>query len=255
MRRLNRFVLCKLEVLKLEHSCFGRYYAPALGFLMFAVGLNFSLKDFGKAFEQPGVLAIGFFCQYMVKPLLGVVFAAISVSILHLPEAVGMSFLKHFLFKIIFFQYSSYISTFGTWYTMYSCLSNTKDCHGSSTFVCRIRIDLGSLFKWSSTVKLCNIPGRTCVCTPQYCHDSSVNSCSCGRHSTADTVTTRAAVAHWSGRHDSQHYRNCGCAYCSRSFPQQVKYTNLGREFFHLWLPFIDDVPLSLITGCWMNIR
>lgn len=66
-----------------------KYYAPALGFLMFAVGLNFSLKDFGKAFEQPGVLAIGFFCQYMVKPLLGVVFAAISVSILHLPEAVG----------------------------------------------------------------------------------------------------------------------------------------------------------------------
>ncbi len=163
---------------------------------MFAVGLNFSLKDFGKAFERPGVLAIGFFCQYMVKPLLGVVFAAISVSILHLPEAVGMSFLKHFLFRIIFFQYRSFISTFGTWYTMYSCLSNTKDCRGSSTFLCRIRIDLGSVFKWSSTVKLCNIPGRTCVCTPQYCHDSSVNSCSCGRHSTADTVTTRAAVAH-----------------------------------------------------------
>jgi predicted Na+-dependent transporter len=68
-----------------------KYYAPALGFLMFAVGLNFSLKDFGKAFERPGVLAIGFFCQYLVKPLLGVVFAAISVSILRLPEAVGMS--------------------------------------------------------------------------------------------------------------------------------------------------------------------
>jgi BASS family bile acid:Na+ symporter len=111
IRRLNWFVLCKLEELKLEHSCFGRYYAPALGFLMFAVGLNFSLKDFGKAFERPGVLAIGFFSQYLVKPLLAVVFAAISVSILRLPEAVGMSFLKHSLFRIIFFQYRSYIST------------------------------------------------------------------------------------------------------------------------------------------------
>jgi hypothetical protein len=29
----------------------------------------------------------------------------------------------------------------------------------------------------------------------------------------------------------------------------------LEREFIHLWLPFIDDVPLSLITGCWMNIH
>lgn len=66
-----------------------RYYTPALGFLMFAVGINLNSSDFVSAFKRPRVLAAGYLGQYFVKPLLGVLFASIAVSYLHLPEAIG----------------------------------------------------------------------------------------------------------------------------------------------------------------------
>ncbi|MCO5548276.1 hypothetical protein L7F22_001733 [Adiantum nelumboides] len=67
-----------------------RYYAPALGFLMFAVGINLDLSDFIHAFQRPRVLAAGYFGQFVIKPILGVLFATMGVSFLHLPPAVGM---------------------------------------------------------------------------------------------------------------------------------------------------------------------
>lgn len=66
-----------------------RYYTPALGFLMFAVGINLNYSDFISAFKRPSVLAFGYMGQYVVKPLLGVLFASIAVSYLHLPDAIG----------------------------------------------------------------------------------------------------------------------------------------------------------------------
>ncbi|KAI5067565.1 hypothetical protein GOP47_0018093 [Adiantum capillus-veneris] len=66
-----------------------RYYTPALGFLMFAVGINLKYSDFTSAFKRPSVLAVGYIGQYVVKPLLGVLFATVAVSYLHLPDAIG----------------------------------------------------------------------------------------------------------------------------------------------------------------------
>lgn len=66
-----------------------KYYAPALGFLMFAVGVNLSIKDFIHAFERPGPIALGLGGQYVLKPLLGVIFSTLAVQILHLPDAIG----------------------------------------------------------------------------------------------------------------------------------------------------------------------
>lgn len=66
-----------------------KYYAPALGFLMFAVGINLNYSDFVSAFKRPLVIALGYIGQFVVKPLLGVMFASLAVSYLHLPEAIG----------------------------------------------------------------------------------------------------------------------------------------------------------------------
>lgn len=66
-----------------------RYYAPALGFLMFAVGINLNSSDFIYAFQRPWVIIAGYLGQFVMKPLLGVVFASIGVSCLHLPQAIG----------------------------------------------------------------------------------------------------------------------------------------------------------------------
>eukprot|EP00250_Pteridium_aquilinum_P015987 c22874_g3_i1 orf=161-1411(+) len=66
-----------------------RYYAPALGFLMFAVGINLNPLDFIDAFQRPWVLVAGYLGQFVIKPLLGVLFATIGVSFLHLPPAIG----------------------------------------------------------------------------------------------------------------------------------------------------------------------
>ncbi|XP_048132133.1 probable sodium/metabolite cotransporter BASS6, chloroplastic isoform X3 [Rhodamnia argentea] len=48
-----------------------RYYAPALGFLMFAVGVNSSERDFLEAFKRPAAISAGYIGQFIVKPLLG----------------------------------------------------------------------------------------------------------------------------------------------------------------------------------------
>ncbi|KAL2631962.1 hypothetical protein R1flu_016648 [Riccia fluitans] len=66
-----------------------RYYAPALGFLMFAVGVNLSIESFRKAIDRPAVIALGYVGQFVVKPLLGVTVASVSVSFFNLPKAVG----------------------------------------------------------------------------------------------------------------------------------------------------------------------
>lgn len=56
-----------------------RYYAPALGFLMFAVGVNSSENDFLEAFKRPAAIFAGYFGQFVVKPLLGFIFGTIAV--------------------------------------------------------------------------------------------------------------------------------------------------------------------------------
>ncbi|BBN09895.1 bile acid:Na+ symporter, BASS family [Marchantia polymorpha subsp. ruderalis] len=66
-----------------------KYYAPALGFLMFAVGVNLSIDSFRKALDRPGVIALGYAGQFVCKPLLGLLVAFLSVQVLHLPKAVG----------------------------------------------------------------------------------------------------------------------------------------------------------------------
>ncbi|KAJ7532524.1 hypothetical protein O6H91_13G007500 [Diphasiastrum complanatum] len=66
-----------------------RYYAPALGFLMFAVGINLNAEDFVRAFKRPSVILLGYAGQYILKPLLGVVVAFIAVSCFHLPHSIS----------------------------------------------------------------------------------------------------------------------------------------------------------------------
>ncbi|CAK9321670.1 unnamed protein product [Citrullus colocynthis] len=66
-----------------------RYYAPALGFLMFAVGVNSSEKDFLEAFKQPAAIFAGYVGQYFLKPLLGYLFGTIAVTFFGLPTAIG----------------------------------------------------------------------------------------------------------------------------------------------------------------------
>lgn len=66
-----------------------RYYAPALGFLMFAVGVNSSEKDFLEAFNRPAAIFAGYVGQFIVKPLLGYIFGTISMSIFGLPTSLA----------------------------------------------------------------------------------------------------------------------------------------------------------------------
>ncbi|KAK9147592.1 hypothetical protein Scep_006349 [Stephania cephalantha] len=66
-----------------------RYYTPALGFLMFAVGVNSSEKDFIEAFKRPAAIFAGYFGQFVVKPLLGYFFGVISLTAFHLPTSIG----------------------------------------------------------------------------------------------------------------------------------------------------------------------
>lgn len=68
---------------------FPRYYPSALGFLMFAVGINLSLDDFKHAFQRPAVLALGYFGQFVLKPLIGYALAQSLVPLLGLPDAIG----------------------------------------------------------------------------------------------------------------------------------------------------------------------
>ncbi|KAL0329657.1 UNVERIFIED_CONTAM: putative sodium/metabolite cotransporter BASS6, chloroplastic [Sesamum radiatum] len=66
-----------------------RYYAPALGFLMFAVGVNSSEKDFLEAFRRPAAIFAGYIGQFVVKPLLGYLFGTVSMTIFGLPKSLA----------------------------------------------------------------------------------------------------------------------------------------------------------------------
>ncbi|GAV86911.1 SBF domain-containing protein/DUF2499 domain-containing protein [Cephalotus follicularis] len=66
-----------------------RYYAPALGFLMFAVGVNSSEKDFLEAINRPAAIFAGYVGQFVLKPLLGYLFGLVAVSIFGLPTPIG----------------------------------------------------------------------------------------------------------------------------------------------------------------------
>ncbi|KAL3499465.1 hypothetical protein ACH5RR_038558 [Cinchona calisaya] len=66
-----------------------RYYAPALGFLMFAVGVNSSEKDFVEAFNRPAAIFAGYIGQFVVKPLLGYIIGIISMTIFGLPTPLA----------------------------------------------------------------------------------------------------------------------------------------------------------------------
>ncbi|XP_010448822.1 PREDICTED: probable sodium/metabolite cotransporter BASS6, chloroplastic isoform X2 [Camelina sativa] len=66
-----------------------RYFVPALGFLMFAVGINSDEKDFLEAFKRPKAILLGYVGQYLIKPLLGFVFGLAAVSLFHLPTPIG----------------------------------------------------------------------------------------------------------------------------------------------------------------------
>ncbi|KAJ4777100.1 Bile acid sodium symporter [Rhynchospora pubera] len=66
-----------------------RYYAPALGFLMFAVGVNSSPEDFIEAIKRPDAIAAGYLGQFFIKPLLGFLFGTMAVSVFKLPTALG----------------------------------------------------------------------------------------------------------------------------------------------------------------------
>ncbi|KAG2636256.1 hypothetical protein PVAP13_2NG442012 [Panicum virgatum] len=66
-----------------------RYYAPALGFLMFAVGVNSSVEDFIEAIKRPDAIAVGYIGQFIIKPLFGYLFGTLAVTVLNLPTALG----------------------------------------------------------------------------------------------------------------------------------------------------------------------
>ncbi|KAG0544512.1 hypothetical protein BDA96_02G281500 [Sorghum bicolor] len=66
-----------------------RYYAPALGFLMFAVGVNSSVKDFIEAIKRPDAIVAGYIGQFVIKPLLGFLFGTLAVAVLNLPTGLG----------------------------------------------------------------------------------------------------------------------------------------------------------------------
>ncbi|KAK9068002.1 hypothetical protein SSX86_012113 [Deinandra increscens subsp. villosa] len=66
-----------------------RYYAPAIGFLMFAVGLNLKEKDFVEAFRRPAPIFAGYFGQYALKPFLGYLFGTLSMTLLGLPTSLS----------------------------------------------------------------------------------------------------------------------------------------------------------------------
>ncbi|CAH9137403.1 unnamed protein product [Cuscuta epithymum] len=66
-----------------------RYYAPALGFLMFAVGVNSNEKDFVEALNRPAAIVAGYIGQFVMKPLLGYLFGTLAITALGLPTSLG----------------------------------------------------------------------------------------------------------------------------------------------------------------------
>lgn len=56
---------------------------------MFAVGVNLRPQAFVDVWRHPMYVAVGSLGQWLVKPLLGLLIAQLSVTLLHLPPAVG----------------------------------------------------------------------------------------------------------------------------------------------------------------------
>jgi predicted Na+-dependent transporter len=67
------------------------YYAPALGFLMFAVGVNSSAKDFTEGIKRSDVIAAGYIGQFVIKPLFGFLFGTLAVAVLIILLVLGLA--------------------------------------------------------------------------------------------------------------------------------------------------------------------
>ncbi|KAG0501276.1 hypothetical protein HPP92_001348 [Vanilla planifolia] len=61
-----------------------------IGFLMFAVGINSSPRDFVEAVRRPDVIAVGYIGQFIIKPILGYIFGNLAVSLFGLPNSLGV---------------------------------------------------------------------------------------------------------------------------------------------------------------------
>lgn len=165
-------------------------YAPGLGFLMFAVGVNLQLQAFATVFRRPKVqklsvhelvsitewpfccpkawtaltfashamqlLLLGVIGQWLVKPALGMLLASSLVPILQLPSQVATGLILVSLYPTAFSNHphgQSYPYQHTT-----SCqitIWNTKRrSHRSSIYA-------GLLCIWSTVVQLCNLLGAS----------------------------------------------------------------------------------------------
>ncbi|CAA6673613.1 unnamed protein product [Spirodela intermedia] len=61
----------------------------SIGFLMFAVGVNSSAKDFLEAIGRPRAILTGYIGQFIVKPFFGYLFGILSVTVFRLPTSIG----------------------------------------------------------------------------------------------------------------------------------------------------------------------
>ncbi|KAL7595887.1 hypothetical protein Lser_V15G30482 [Lactuca serriola] len=66
-----------------------RYYAPALCFLMFAVGLNSSEKDFIEAFNRPQAFFARYLAQFVQKPFIGYLFGTLVMTMCGFPTSLS----------------------------------------------------------------------------------------------------------------------------------------------------------------------
>ncbi|CAG7884312.1 unnamed protein product [Brassica rapa] len=93
LKKANSMVLASTVLALLYPLSFtwvtSRYFVPALGFLMFAVGINSKEKDFLEAFKRPKAIFLGYLGQYLIKPLLGFIFGLAAVSLFQLPTPLG----------------------------------------------------------------------------------------------------------------------------------------------------------------------
>ena len=69
---------------------------------MFAVGVNSSAKDFLEAFNRPSAIAAGYAGQFVLKPFLGYLFGALSMTLFDLPTSLGC-----YLLHILLFSFSN----------------------------------------------------------------------------------------------------------------------------------------------------
>lgn len=119
-----------------------RYYAPALGFLMFAVGVNSRENDFLEAFKRPAALFAGYVGQFVVKPLLGYFFGIISVTLFGLPTSIGQEISLSLSLPFLIGR----ISHCANILSVFSCIR----CWDYVGFLCQ----------WGSALKLCYFSHR-----------------------------------------------------------------------------------------------